>query len=358
MVTSAPRACVDLVARCGSRRGACSVEEPGYPTFPALRVVRRGRRRCPCGRCGLKVEALPHDARLVTPSHQFPLACPWRTRASALLEWAQNGTRGHGGRLRQRVSLRPGPDVAGDQQVRTHRLRGLPFRRRSCRGCGWLSSLRLAQGRHAGCQPRGGMARAIACAGGRVVHRKRLLAPSAQGRRAYAARHSESCAHWNASSRWLAPVRSVTAITSQPVSGSEASGSRLKSPSGRARRRSASTALLRVLCSDRSAGIILSYGDLRNEYRGRPAPAARVRGRAARQRSNRRPPASCQPCREPAIEPRHAEVLAADRARLKSSPLLIGRGGVCYDRSCLRPLAQLGEPRSQSGGRVRSTVHH
>jgi GntR family transcriptional regulator/MocR family aminotransferase len=94
VVTSGAQGAFDLVARLLIEAGArVAVEEPGYPPVRQLfESCGAGVAAVPVDEAGLKVEALPHDARLVyvTPSHQFPLGMPMaHARRVALLEWAE-----------------------------------------------------------------------------------------------------------------------------------------------------------------------------------------------------------------------------------------------------------------------------
>ncbi|MBF5042194.1 PLP-dependent aminotransferase family protein [Aggregicoccus sp. 17bor-14] len=94
LVTSGAQGALDLIGRVLLEPGArVAVEEPGYP--PARRLFESLGARIapvPVDAQGLRVDALPEDARLVyvTPSHQFPLGMPLsHARRVALLAWAE-----------------------------------------------------------------------------------------------------------------------------------------------------------------------------------------------------------------------------------------------------------------------------
>lgn len=94
IVTSGAQQALDLIGRVLCEPGACvAVEDPGYPMVRHL-FQSLGARVAPVAVDGegLRVDALPDDARLVyvTPSHQFPLGVPMSlSRRMALLDWAQ-----------------------------------------------------------------------------------------------------------------------------------------------------------------------------------------------------------------------------------------------------------------------------
>ena len=94
IITSGAQQAFDLVARVLVTPGTrVAVEEPGYP--PARLLFQSMGARVvgvPVDEEGMKVDALPADARLVyvTPSHQFPLGMPMsHPRRVALLAWAR-----------------------------------------------------------------------------------------------------------------------------------------------------------------------------------------------------------------------------------------------------------------------------
>ncbi|MQY09420.1 MocR-like pyridoxine biosynthesis transcription factor PdxR [Actinomadura macrotermitis] len=94
LVTQGAQQALDLIGRVLVEPGArVAVEDPGYP--PARDLLRSLGARVadvPVDGEGLRVDALPGDARLVyvTPSHQFPLGTPMSpARRTALLEWAR-----------------------------------------------------------------------------------------------------------------------------------------------------------------------------------------------------------------------------------------------------------------------------
>ncbi|WP_436501233.1 PLP-dependent aminotransferase family protein [Actinokineospora sp. HUAS TT18] len=94
IVTTGSTRAIDLISRVMVAAGdVVAVEDPGYPPARALfgalgaRVVP-----VPVDGEGLRVEALPDEARLVytTPSHQFPLGMAMSLpRRLALLDWAR-----------------------------------------------------------------------------------------------------------------------------------------------------------------------------------------------------------------------------------------------------------------------------
>jgi GntR family transcriptional regulator / MocR family aminotransferase len=94
LVTNGSQQAMDLAARILLEPGACAaVEEPGY-TMPRLLFDSLGARvvGVPVDEYGLRVDALPKDARLVyvTPSHQLPTGVPMSlSRRTALLSWAK-----------------------------------------------------------------------------------------------------------------------------------------------------------------------------------------------------------------------------------------------------------------------------
>ncbi|GAA4639745.1 PLP-dependent aminotransferase family protein [Actinoallomurus vinaceus] len=93
IVTSGIQQALDLIARVLLDPGDhVAVEAPGYAParmlFQSLGLRVTG---VPVDAEGLRVDALPHDARAVyvTPSHQFPLGMPMSlARRTALLAWA------------------------------------------------------------------------------------------------------------------------------------------------------------------------------------------------------------------------------------------------------------------------------
>ncbi|MHA6203671.1 MocR-like pyridoxine biosynthesis transcription factor PdxR [Dyella soli] len=93
IVTQGAQQAVDLAARVMiNPGGTVAVEDPGYPPARSS-LLALGARVVPVrvDDEGLRVDALPDDARLVyvTPSHQFPLGMPMSLeRRMALLEWA------------------------------------------------------------------------------------------------------------------------------------------------------------------------------------------------------------------------------------------------------------------------------
>jgi GntR family transcriptional regulator/MocR family aminotransferase len=93
VVTAGAQQAMDLVARVAVRRGdAVAVEDPGYPPAREL-LAAAGASVVPVGVDGegLRVDALPADARLVyvTPSHQFPTGVAMSpARRAELLAWA------------------------------------------------------------------------------------------------------------------------------------------------------------------------------------------------------------------------------------------------------------------------------
>ncbi|WP_242901706.1 MocR-like pyridoxine biosynthesis transcription factor PdxR [Actinomadura terrae] len=94
VVTSGIQQALDLIVRVLLEPGdVVAVEDPGYP--PARLVLTAAGMRVrgvPVDTEGLRVDALPEDARAVyvTPSHQFPLGMPMSLpRRRALLDWAR-----------------------------------------------------------------------------------------------------------------------------------------------------------------------------------------------------------------------------------------------------------------------------
>lgn len=95
VVTAGIQQAIDLVVRVLLEPGdVVAVEDPGYP--PAhllLRTAGMRVRGVPVDAEGLRVDALPDDARAVyvTPSHQFPMGMPMSLpRRRALLDWARS----------------------------------------------------------------------------------------------------------------------------------------------------------------------------------------------------------------------------------------------------------------------------
>jgi GntR family transcriptional regulator/MocR family aminotransferase len=85
---------LDIIGRVLVEPGdRVAVEDPGYP--PARELFRSMGAEVvgvPVDRDGLRVDALPHDAKVVyvTPSHQFPLGMPMALgRRLALLDWVR-----------------------------------------------------------------------------------------------------------------------------------------------------------------------------------------------------------------------------------------------------------------------------
>ena len=180
------------------------------------------------------------------PRTSFPLACPWRTRA----EWHSSSGRRDGTRWSWRTTTTASSASAAGPSRRCRAIDrhgrvvyvGSFSKALLPGGRGWFSpSLRLRSGTPCGrratwqdgtrhCPHRRPSRRSSKTACSRVICAR------CAARTQHAT--SESCGHWNASS----PVGSrrcgrSRGCTSQPASGSEASGSRLKSPSGHARRR-------------------------------------------------------------------------------------------------------------------------
>jgi len=189
------------------------------------------------------------------PRISFPLACPWRTRA----DWHSSSGRRDGTRWSWRTTTTASSASAAGPSRHCRRSTGTdasstwaPFRRRCCRGCGWASSSRrLRSGTPCGRRAtwRDGTRR---CLRRRPSRRSSKTACSRVicARRAARTPHAtcESCGHWSASSpAGSRRCRRSRGCISPPASGSEASGSRLKSPSGRAPRRSPSTAFPRTV---------------------------------------------------------------------------------------------------------------
>jgi len=93
VVTSGAQQAFDLIGRVLLEPGdVVAVEDPGYPPVRQL-MESLGARvvPVPVDDRGLRVDALPDDARLVyvTPSHQFPTGAVMSLdRRAALLEWA------------------------------------------------------------------------------------------------------------------------------------------------------------------------------------------------------------------------------------------------------------------------------
>jgi len=95
LVTAGAQQAFDLLARVlvTPGRTVVAVEDPGYPpTRAAFAAAGALIVPVPVDDQGLRVDLLPHDARIVcvTPSHQFPLGCVLSaTRRRALLAFAR-----------------------------------------------------------------------------------------------------------------------------------------------------------------------------------------------------------------------------------------------------------------------------